>query len=274
MLRRTFMSLTMGTAMALSGAFAASAQAEELTIFWAEWDPANYLQELANIYTAETGVTVTVQTTPWPDFQTKTFAEFNAKGDAFEFEYLEPNRIGRNNEFQRNLERLGITMTERLVDFALYRRRLEDFDYDMITIVEGRFTIPTVGDLETLYSTKSAGEPGSNAYRGVKDKAADALLAAMGKATTYDALRDAARAFDRVIMWNFYQIPELYQAAEPASYWNKFGIPALLPKYYTFDVMISLDDRPWPLWTWWDKSLEGRAGASPSSAAPSAPAAK
>ena len=84
MLRRTFMSLTMGTAMALSGAFAASTQAEELTIFWAEWDPANYLQELANIYTAETGVTVTVQTTPWPDFQTKTFAEFNAKGDAFD----------------------------------------------------------------------------------------------------------------------------------------------------------------------------------------------
>lgn len=49
MLRRTFMSLTMGTAIALSGAFNAAAQAEELTIFWAEWDPANYLQELANI---------------------------------------------------------------------------------------------------------------------------------------------------------------------------------------------------------------------------------
>ena len=78
------MSLTLGTAIALTGAFQASAQAEELTIFWAEWDPANYLQELANIYTAETGVTITVQTTPWPDFQTKTFAEFNAKGDAFD----------------------------------------------------------------------------------------------------------------------------------------------------------------------------------------------
>ena len=55
-----------------------------MTIFWAEWDPANYLQELVNQYTAETGVTVTVQTTPWPDFQTKAFAEFNAKGDAFD----------------------------------------------------------------------------------------------------------------------------------------------------------------------------------------------
>ena len=37
------------------------ASAEELTIFWAEWDPANYLQELVNEYTAETGVTVRVR---------------------------------------------------------------------------------------------------------------------------------------------------------------------------------------------------------------------
>ena len=61
-----------------------SVLAQELTIFWAEWDPANYLQELVNEYTAETGVTVTVQTTPWSDFQTKTFAELNAQGDAYD----------------------------------------------------------------------------------------------------------------------------------------------------------------------------------------------
>ncbi len=58
--------------------------ATDLTIFWAEWDPANYLQELVNTYTAETGVTVTVQTTPWADFQTKTFAELNAHGNAYD----------------------------------------------------------------------------------------------------------------------------------------------------------------------------------------------
>ena len=84
MLRRNLASLVMGVAFTLAGGLHSRAQAEELTIFWAEWDPANYLQELANQYTAETGVTVTVQTTPWPDFQTKAFAEFNAKGDAFD----------------------------------------------------------------------------------------------------------------------------------------------------------------------------------------------
>src|SRR6187402_1542413 len=58
--------------------------AQELTILWAEWDPANYLQELVNQYQAETGVTVTVETVPWPDFQTKAFTEFNAQGSAYD----------------------------------------------------------------------------------------------------------------------------------------------------------------------------------------------
>ena len=60
------------------------AQDKELTIFWAEWDPANYLQELVNEYEKETGVKITVETTPWSDFQTKTFTEFNAHGDAYD----------------------------------------------------------------------------------------------------------------------------------------------------------------------------------------------
>ncbi len=70
--------------LALSTAIPSTAFSQELSIFWAEWDPANYLQELVNEYEAETGVKVTVETTPWSDFQTKTFAELNAQGDAYD----------------------------------------------------------------------------------------------------------------------------------------------------------------------------------------------
>src|SRR6476620_2481299 len=84
-MRKTLTGLLAGLSMTLAGGVSIhAAQSEELTIFWAEWDPANYLQELVNDYTAETGVTVTVQTTPWSDFQTKTFAELNAHGDAYD----------------------------------------------------------------------------------------------------------------------------------------------------------------------------------------------
>jgi multiple sugar transport system substrate-binding protein len=57
---------------------------QKLTILWAEWDPANYLQELVKDYEKETGVKVVVETTPWPDFQTKAFKEFTAKGSAYD----------------------------------------------------------------------------------------------------------------------------------------------------------------------------------------------
>jgi len=76
--------LLAGAAFALAAGAHSAASAEDLTIFWAEWDPANYLQELVNEYAKESGDTITVETTPWPDFQTKTFAEFNAHGDAYD----------------------------------------------------------------------------------------------------------------------------------------------------------------------------------------------
>ena len=82
MLRKLVTALCVGAGLGLMPP--TLARAEELTIFWAEWDPANYLQELVNDYTKETGVKVTVQTTPWTDFQTKAFTEFNAHGDAYD----------------------------------------------------------------------------------------------------------------------------------------------------------------------------------------------
>lgn len=81
-MRKTMVGLLAGVSFAAIGSLAA--QAQELTILWAEWDPANYLQELVNEYQAETGVTVTVETVPWPDFQTKLFTELNAQGSAYD----------------------------------------------------------------------------------------------------------------------------------------------------------------------------------------------
>ncbi|KNZ31062.1 MAG: hypothetical protein AD742_19290 [Methylibium sp. NZG] len=177
----------------------------------------------------------------------------NAAGEAFEFEYLEPTRIGRQTEFQRNLEKLGIEMKERLVDFALYRRRLETFDFDTITIVEGEFTLPDASSLQSLYGSKGADEEGSNNFRGVKSKAADHILEALANARTLDQLRDAARAHDRVVMWSFWQVPQLYYNLEPASYWDKFGIPKVQPQHFSIDTTGA-----WPIVAWWDKSLDTR----------------
>jgi microcin C transport system substrate-binding protein len=122
----------------------------------------------------------------------------------------------------------------------------------VITIVEGDFTLPSASDLITSYGSAAADEPGNNNFRGIKSKAVNALIEAMGRAETLDELRDAARAFDRVVMWSFWQLPELYLSAEWASYWNKFGIPKVRPKYFTIDTG---GFGPWPLMAWWDNAL-------------------
>ena len=183
----------------------------------------------------------------------------NVAGEAFTIEYLEPSAVGRNVAFQRNLDKLGITLTERLVDYALYRRRLESFDYEMITIVEGKFTLPNASDLESLYASAGADEPGSNNFRGVKSRAVDALIKHIAAATTLTELRTASHALDRVVMWSHWQIPQLFANGEPVSYWNKFGRPGVAAQHFSIDSYAGDSSAPWPLWTWWDKSLDKSA---------------
>lgn len=187
----------------------------------------------------------------------------NAKGETLDIEYLEAQDVGRFQEFARNMKKLGIRYTERLVDFALFRRRLERFDYDMVAIVEGKFTLPDAGTLEQLYGSKGVKEEGSGSYRGVNSKAVDALIEKIGQANTLDELRTAARALDRVVMWNYWQVPYLYKSTESVSYWNRFGMPTVLPKYYQIDSLPDVHSLPWPVWTWWDKALDAKAAAKP-----------
>ena len=176
----------------------------------------------------------------------------NAKGEPYELQYLTP-RDGGIDDWKRNLDKLGVKLEERVVDFALYRRRLENYDFDMVTIVEGDFTLPSASDMAALYGSKAADEKGNNNFRGVKSRAADALIEVMSRARTMQELTEASRAFDRVVMWSFWQVPDLFANTENVSYWNRFGIPRVQAKYFAADTLISgfTEFAPWPLWTWW-----------------------
>jgi peptide/nickel transport system substrate-binding protein/microcin C transport system substrate-binding protein len=181
----------------------------------------------------------------------------NAKGERFTFEYLSAtgqNTDQRMNPWRRNLDKLGISLPDRKVDYALFNRRLTDFDFDMVTIVEPSFTLPQVADYVDLYGSKAADQKGSGNFRGVKSKAVDHVLEAMATASTLDDFRDACRALDRIVMWNYWQVPELYSNFEDTSYWNKFGIPAVQAKYFQIDNSPTLTPLlAWPLVTWWIK---------------------
>lgn len=184
----------------------------------------------------------------------------NAKGEAFEFEYLETQAGSqfRTVTWQRNLAKLGINLKSRTVDFALYRKRLEAFDFDAITIRTPDFALPSALDYQETLGSKAADTTGSGNFRGLKDPAVDAMIAAMGAATTYEELRDASRALDRIVTHNHYQVPQLFSPGYFTSYWNKFGLPPM-PKYFTFD-----ESADWPVWavgTWWLKDAAAREPA-------------
>ncbi|PHS78348.1 MAG: ABC transporter substrate-binding protein [Rhodospirillaceae bacterium] len=66
-------------AMTLSAA-ASTAQAEELTLCWAAWDPANALVELSKDFEAQSGHDMNFEFVPWPNFADRMLNELNSGG--------------------------------------------------------------------------------------------------------------------------------------------------------------------------------------------------
>jgi multiple sugar transport system substrate-binding protein len=71
------------------------ASVKQLTIWWAQWDPANYLQEIGNLFEKETGVKVTVVQEPWGSYFNKVSAEWAARGTGFDMVIGDSQWIGQ-----------------------------------------------------------------------------------------------------------------------------------------------------------------------------------
>ena len=56
------------------------AQAADLTLCWAAWDPANALVELSKDFEKQSGITMKFEFTPWPDFANRILNELNSGG--------------------------------------------------------------------------------------------------------------------------------------------------------------------------------------------------
>jgi multiple sugar transport system substrate-binding protein len=74
----------------------AAAGVEELTILWAQWDPADYLQQIGNMYEEETGIKVTVVQEPWGSFADLFFTEMAAQGTAYDMVVGDSQWIGQS----------------------------------------------------------------------------------------------------------------------------------------------------------------------------------
>ena len=155
------------------------------------------------------------------------------QGEAFRIEFLldEPAFQAHHMPFIKNLGTLGIEATLRLVDPVQFRARRDDFDFDMIIERFGFSTVP--GDsLRPYFSSWAAATKGSNNLAGISDPAIDAMVEQLIAADTRPKLVFAARALDRIIRAGRYWVPQWYANTHRLAYWDVFGHPPNLPKYF------------------------------------------
>jgi multiple sugar transport system substrate-binding protein len=69
-----------GALLAVSMALPTAAAADDLTLCWAAWDPANALVELSKDFEAESGHTMNFEFVPWPNFADRMLNELNSGG--------------------------------------------------------------------------------------------------------------------------------------------------------------------------------------------------
>ena len=152
--------------------------------------------------------------------------------------------------FLQNLDRAGIDTSVRIVDSAQYQVRTDDFDFDMIS-ARLSFFPPPGPELRSYYGTVAADERGSANYGGIKNPVVDELIELLIKAETLEKLQITTRALDRVLLWNYYLIPQFYVDKHRIAYWNRFGQPDVQPRYISFSTGMP--------GSWWiDEALDSK----------------
>lgn len=130
----------------------------------------------------------------------------------------------------RNLGRLGIAATIRIVDSAQYANRMQEFDFDVTTAAFGTAPTPGVGE-RNFWGSEAARSTGGLNYAGIADPVVDALIEKIADAPDRGYLETAARALDRVLLWNRHVVPQWFNANHNIAYWDKFARPGIAPRY-------------------------------------------
>src|SRR5438034_8392525 len=121
------------------------------------------------------------------------------KGEPISVEFLldSPSLQPHHTPFIKNLGTLGIEANLRIVDPVQYRKRVDDFDFDLTVQRFGFSTTP--GDsLRTFFTSQSAASRGSQNLAGISDQVIDNLIEKISTAESPASLTTACNVQDRV----------------------------------------------------------------------------
>jgi microcin C transport system substrate-binding protein len=165
-------------------------------------------------------------------FVVKDGKRVTPQGEPISVEFLidEPTFQPHHMPFIKNLGTLGIDANLRIVDPVQFRKRVDDFDFDL-TVQRFGFSSTPGDSLRSFFSSQAAGMRGSQNLAGMSDPVIDALIEKIIAANDRANLTHACRALDRVIRSGRYWVPHWYKASHWLAYWNVFSRPATKPRY-------------------------------------------
>jgi microcin C transport system substrate-binding protein len=158
----------------------------------------------------------------------------NAAGETLSVEFLSnsPSFERITVPYTKSLRRIGIDATTRLVDPAQYKRRVDDYDFDIVVDRKSMSLTPGV-ELRDYFHSDSANSPGSDNLAGVANPAVDALIERVKRAESREELTVAVRALDRVLRALHIWVPQWHKGSHHLAYWDIYGRPPVeqKPKY-------------------------------------------
>ncbi|TKJ88568.1 ABC transporter substrate-binding protein [Pseudomonas koreensis] len=168
----------------------------------------------------------------------------NADGQPLRFELLlvNPNLERLYQPYIENLNSIGIDARLRTVDRAQYKQRLDQFDFDMISMTLNQTLSPGLEQWQYFHSSQ-VNVKGSKNYAGIANPVVDHLLEQLLAARTRDEQVAAGKALDRVLLWQHYSIPNWYLNYHRLAYRNRLAFVTTPP--YTLGLS-----------AWWLKSSE------------------
>ena len=145
--------------------------------------------------------------------------------------------------YKPSLQRIGMTVNVRIVDSAQYENRVRQWDFDIVTGIWGESLSPG-NEQRGFWGSAAADQPGSRNLVGIKNPAVDKLIDRIVYAKDRDELVAATHALDRVLLWNFYVVPQWTYGKQRTARWDRFSHPPDLPKYGA---------AAFPTVWWWDE---------------------
>ncbi|MGB5445535.1 MAG: extracellular solute-binding protein [Psychromonas sp.] len=179
-------------------------------------------------------------------YQLKDSKMQDKNGQQLSFEFLLYSKDFERvvHPFRRNLQRIGIKTSIRLVDVSQFVNRLNNFDFDLVSLRKGQSISPG-NEQSGHWGCDSVMEPGTSNWAGICLPVIDALVNKLIMAETREQLLQTTKALDRVLLTQHFVIPQWYLPAYRIAYWNKFSHPQVAPAY---DLGLS---------TWWSTAAEG-----------------